>query len=182
MTRTRPLGGAGRLARAFARFQRRDVRNASRCLASGNQYRTTRPGKLVVRVTPDQKSRFANAMNAKPLLGDVDHRVAVGLFHELAPVFLAREQKKVAIVEDAPPRITGQSLAPFDLTHRTQPVVRGNVPLGLGAEEIASFRRGKTIRSALVLDRVVVLTDDQPAIANQADTCNSRRARAALLP
>ena len=56
-------------------------------------------------------------------------------------------------------RITGLSLAAFQLTDRTQPVVRGDVNRsGSVAEEIACFRRGKAIGSALVLDRVLALT------------------------
>ena len=67
-------------------------------------------GELVPWVAPDQEPRLANAVHAETLLGDVDHGVAIGLFDKSAPVLFAREEKEMALVEYAPPRIAGSAL------------------------------------------------------------------------
>ena len=65
-------------------------------------------------VTPDQEPRVANAVHAESLFGDVGHRIALGLFDKSLRACIAREQKQMTLVEDAPLRIAGLSFAAIE--------------------------------------------------------------------
>ena len=124
---------------------------------------------LVAWIAPNEQSGLSNAMHAETLEGDVDHRVAIGLSGKAAPIFVAREEKQVALIEDAPPWIAGYCLASFHLIDWTQSVIRWRVDVGIVAEKIAHCLGSKPVAPPVVLDRVAILTRNQLAIANQAD-------------
>ena len=115
-------------------------RNASRWLSSGNQYR--RPSRVTSwRGSPRTKSpEVANAVQAESLLGDVGHRIALGLFGKAPASLIACEQKKMTLEEYAPSRVAGLRFAEVQLGHRACALVRRHVTVGLLAKQVLHRR------------------------------------------
>ena len=117
------------------------ARNASRWLI-GKPVPPAFAGDLVPRFAPDQETRFANAMRAETLFGDVDHGVASGFWRNAAGLPRWRKERDGSCRE-RPTSDRRVELALIHLVDRTRPVLGGHITVRLVAETITASSEAK---------------------------------------
>ena len=135
-------------------------------------------------VPSDRRSRrepggpIARCSPHRFLLGDIDHRVTLGVLEKQSPILFGGAQEQVILVEHAPSRVARACRALFQSSDGTRTAVQGDVTLGFSPEQVDHHTIGEPIDSALMLNRVFDLARNQFVALDQADGAVAGQRRA----